>query len=61
MYQRAVIVDKCQVGGPTDLTLDGMEIRNVVSYSVSREVGGLPRITFTVLAKEVSVECGAAK
>lgn len=52
MASKILIVDKLDAGGDCTFTLDGVEIKNVVAYSVRREVNALPQVTFTVYAIE---------
>lgn len=49
------IVDKQLAGGETTIEIDGITLQ-VKAYSVSRIVGGLCEVTFTIFANSATVE-----
>jgi len=47
-----VITDR--KGGDVEFKIDGLNIPGVTDYSVDQPLNGFPRVTFTVLAEDVS-------
>jgi hypothetical protein len=56
-----IILDKSQAGGECAISIDGVKLEHVVSYSVQREAPGFATVTFTVHAGSVLVEHEGSK
>ena len=53
---QVIIIDKSLAGGEGAVSIDGVKLEHVVSYSVQREAPVFATVTFTVHAGSVLVE-----